>query len=57
MVKQPVVINNQQVEISDLYKYLGLLTDNKFHLSSHVDQQLKKANKTVEKSKQEVVFY
>jgi hypothetical protein len=44
-VKQPVVIENLHVEVTSVYKYLGLLIDNKFNFAQHVELQLKKANK------------
>ena len=43
--KHPVVINDKPVEVTSVYKYLGLLIDNKFSFTQHVDTQIKKANK------------
>ena len=43
----PLTINNMEVEIADLYRYLGLLVDNKFSFADHVESQIKKANKCI----------
>ena len=43
--KHSVVINDKPVEVTSVYKYLGLLIDNKFSFTQHVDTQIKKANK------------
>ena len=44
-LKDPVVINNLQVERTSINKYLGLLVDDKFTFVQHVENQIKKANK------------
>jgi hypothetical protein len=41
----PVIINNLTVEVAPMYKYLGVLLDDKFTFRHHVEQQLKKVQK------------
>jgi hypothetical protein len=43
--KEPVTIDNKEVEIVKQYKYLGVTIQNDLKWNNHIDNELKKANK------------
>ena len=45
VMKDAVRINGMEVEITSMYKYLGLILDNQLSFKDHVESQLKKSRK------------
>ena len=46
VMKDAVRINGMEVEITSMYKYLGLILDNQLSFKDHVESQLKKLKET-----------
>ena len=44
-IKHPLEINNMQIEIVSVYRYLGCMLDNRLSFAQHVEIQVKKASK------------